>query len=103
MAVSPVQVAERQRGERWLSLGPASRILGVDPDTLRRWADMGRIGVYLTPGGHRRFAKAEIERLASAGRGAPRTLASLGATAERLRRVYARTYRRSPGSLPRPG
>jgi hypothetical protein len=25
----------------WLSLGPASRFVGVDPDTLRRWADDG--------------------------------------------------------------
>ena len=39
----------------WLSLGPASRMLGVDPDTLRRWADEGRVEAYVTPGGHRRF------------------------------------------------
>ena len=33
---------------RWLSLGPASRVLGVDPDTLRRWADHGEIPVTVT-------------------------------------------------------
>ena len=27
----------------WLSLGPASELLGIDPDTLRRWADEGRV------------------------------------------------------------
>ena len=47
---------------RWLSLGPASRLVGVDPDTLRRWADDGRIEAYVTPGGHRRFDRRAIER-----------------------------------------
>jgi DNA-binding transcriptional MerR regulator len=46
-----VEAPARER----LSLGPASRVLGVDPDTLRRWADFGQIEDYTTPGGHRRF------------------------------------------------
>ena len=29
-----------------LALGPASRLVGVDPDTLRRWADAGCGRVY---------------------------------------------------------
>lgn len=48
----------------WLSLGEASRMLGVHPSTLRRWADQGQVPVYLTPGGHRRFTAADIERFA---------------------------------------
>ena len=85
----------------WLSLGPASRLLGVDPDTLRRWADDGRIPAYTTPGGHRRFDRRALERLASerrpgTGRGRirppSRSLTSMGATPERLRRVYRRSY-----------
>lgn len=35
-------------------------MLGIHPDTLRRWADGGKIAVFKTPGGHRRFAEAEI-------------------------------------------
>jgi excisionase family DNA binding protein len=84
----------------WLSLGPASRRLGVDPDTLRRWADDGRIEAFATPGGHRRFDTREVDRIISAGRGATRgPLAGLGATPDRL----ARAYRRSYGAAPRAG
>ena len=77
---------------RWLSLGPASRMVGVDPDTLRRWADEGRIEAYVTPGGHRRFDRETIEALVSARRTGRRPLASLGATPERLTRAYRRSY-----------
>jgi len=77
----------------FISLGPASRLLGVDPDTLRRWADDGRVPSFATPGGHRRFPRAELTRLA-ASRNIPRqSLATLGATPERLARAYARSYR----------
>lgn len=48
-------------GTLWLTLGEASRILGVDPDTLRRWADNGKVDVLKTPGGHRRFLRESIE------------------------------------------
>ena len=47
----------------WLSLGQASRILGVDQSTLRRWADAGQIHSYRTPGGHRRFAEADVRAI----------------------------------------
>jgi excisionase family DNA binding protein len=76
-----------------LSLGPASRLLGIDPDTLRRWADEGRVLAWTTPGGHRRFERAGLERLASQRRGpALRPLTSFGASPERLARVYRRHY-----------
>ena len=80
------------RQSAWLSLGPASRLLGVDPDTLRRWADDGRIEAYTTPGGHRRFERRALERLAATRRPGRRLLASLGATPERLSRAYRRSY-----------
>jgi excisionase family DNA binding protein len=47
----------------WLALGPASKLLGVNESTLRRWADEGSVRSFRTPGGHRRFAATDIERL----------------------------------------
>jgi len=79
----------------WLSLGPASRLVGVDPDTLRRWADSGRVRAFATPGGHRRFSRSDLERLVSIRRSGARPMAALGATSDRLARVYARAYRES--------
>jgi excisionase family DNA binding protein len=79
---------------KWLSLGPAARMLGVDPDTLRRWADEGRVETYVTPGGHRRFDRRTIDRVAASRATGVRPLASLGAGADRLTRAYRRSYAR---------
>jgi excisionase family DNA binding protein len=77
---------------RWLSLGPASRLVGVDPDTLRRWADDGRVEAFVTPGGHRRFDRRRLEAIVSDRRAGNRPLASLGASPARLNRAYRRRY-----------
>lgn len=83
----------RSVADQPLSLGPASRLLGVDPDTLRRWADEGRIEAFSTVGGHRRFAQATVERILEARRhDATQRLATLGATKDRLARAYRRGY-----------
>lgn len=68
-------------------------MLGVDPDTLRRWADAGRVRSYATPGGHRRFSRPDLDRIQTGRRSGRRTLAALGATPERFTRAYARSYR----------
>jgi excisionase family DNA binding protein len=47
--------------EGWLSSIEASKLLGVHPTTLRRWADSGDIPCFRTPGGHRRFRAADLE------------------------------------------
>ena len=51
--------------QTWLPLRLAAARLNVHPTTLRRWADNGDIPFLLTPGGHRRFAVADIEEFAS--------------------------------------
>jgi excisionase family DNA binding protein len=48
----------------WLTLQDASEMLGVATSTLRRWGDAGRVSMKRTLGGHRRFARDEIARLA---------------------------------------
>jgi excisionase family DNA binding protein len=74
----PRSSGDRPLPER-LALGEASRMLGVDPDTLRRWADEGRVPAFTTPGGHRRFERRALERLIAAG--APVRPAALPASA----------------------
>jgi hypothetical protein len=91
--VAMARSAEQPIGER-MSLGPASRLLGVDPDTLRRWADFGQVEVFTTPGGHRRFERHHLEQLLESRRSPARdrSLATLGATTDRLSRAYRRSY-----------
>ena len=45
---------------RWVNLGRACEILGVNESTVRRWADSGEIRCFRTPGGHRRFAEEDL-------------------------------------------
>jgi excisionase family DNA binding protein len=86
---SPRATVPANRRSDWLSLGPAARLLGVDADTLRRWADAGRVEAFTTPGGHRRFSRRSIERLIAANRpGASHGHRQLGARADRLAAAY---------------
>jgi len=39
-----------------------ARLAGVGPTAVKRWADQGLLACVRTPGGHRRFARAEVER-----------------------------------------
>jgi len=94
------QPATHRPAVTWLALGPASRLVGVDPDTLRRWADAGRLRAYATPGGHRRFDLADLHRVVQARRPQRLPLAELGATSDRVTRAYARAYRSADASGP---
>jgi excisionase family DNA binding protein len=53
-------------GDGWLTLQDASEMLGVATSTLRRWGDAGRVPMKRTLGGHRRFARDVVARLAGA-------------------------------------
>jgi len=66
MATQPIESIPED--VRWLTLGKACRVLGVDESTLRRWADSGQVRAFRTPGGHRRFAESDIQGLVE-GRG----------------------------------
>ena len=47
-----------------LPMGQAAELLGVSVDTLRRWADAGRLATVRTPGGRRRVDGAALAELA---------------------------------------
>jgi len=47
--------------QEWISLSEAAELLGVHPNTLRHWADQGEFPSMRTPGGHRRFRRADVE------------------------------------------
>ena len=49
---------------QFLSSAEAARVLGVHAASLKRWSDQGRIDCVRTPGGHRRFRRADVERFA---------------------------------------
>jgi excisionase family DNA binding protein len=54
-------------GGRWLTIHEACAFLGVDQSTLRRWSDSGKVPVFRTPGGHRRYAEEDLRALVGEG------------------------------------
>jgi excisionase family DNA binding protein len=45
----------------WLTLGQAAKYLGVAQSTIRKWSDQGRVPAFYTPGGHRRYKRADLD------------------------------------------
>jgi excisionase family DNA binding protein len=88
------------RDPDWVGLSEASRVLGVSPATLRRWSDAGRLRVFTTPGGHRRFSRTSLERLLPADRQRRPAIGGSGLTPSRISRSYRRASRETAVELP---
>jgi len=88
------------RDPDWLGLSEASRVLGVSAATLRRWSDAGRLRVFTTPGGHRRFSREALERLLPADRSRRPSIGGAGLTPSRISRTYRRASRTAAPELP---
>jgi len=88
------------RDPDWVGLTEASRVLGVSPATLRRWSDAGRLRVFTTPGGHRRFSRSALERLLPADRWRRPSIAGAGLSPSRIARTYRRASREAAPELP---
>ncbi|NDJ76763.1 MAG: helix-turn-helix domain-containing protein [Chloroflexi bacterium] len=52
----------------WVSLGEAADIIGVHPATIRNWAERGEFPFRRTPGGHRRFRRADLDEWLASNR-----------------------------------
>lgn len=46
-----------------LTPGEVAALFNVDPKTVTRWANSGRLVSFTTPGGHRRFQVDEVRKL----------------------------------------
>jgi excisionase family DNA binding protein len=47
----------------WLTPAETAALMRVNPKTVWRWAREGKITAGFTPGGHRRFRRAELEAM----------------------------------------
>lgn len=75
-------------------MGEAAALLGVSVDTVRRWADDGRVATTRTDGGHRMVDAADLARLAADLADAPEPGAIAGASARnRLTGLVTRVVR----------
>ncbi len=83
----------------WLSIRDAANLVGVSPATLRRWSDAGEIEAFTTPGGHRRFSRRAVEAMLP-GAGGSHSVLQMGATPERLARLYRRVVHRMVAGTP---
>jgi excisionase family DNA binding protein len=88
------------RDPDWVGLSEASQVLGVSPATLRRWSDAGRVRVFTTPGGHRRFSRSSLERLLPSDHSRRPSIGGAGLTPSRIARTYRRASRDASPELP---
>jgi len=60
---------------RLMNVGHAASYLGVSQASLRNWSDQGKVPVYRTPGGQRRYLREDLERVVHSWREEPATSA----------------------------
>jgi len=47
-----------------LTPGQVARLFSVDPKTVARWSRSGKLAFIQTPGGHRRYSREQVTKLA---------------------------------------
>lgn len=57
------QSATPPEAEELLTPGEVAQLFGVDPKTVSRWSDAGKLDALRTLGGHRRYRSAEVKAL----------------------------------------
>jgi excisionase family DNA binding protein len=57
----------RDGDDRLLTPGEVAVLFRVDPKTVTRWAQAGKLSVIRTLGGHRRYREDEVRRLLRPG------------------------------------
>lgn len=57
--------------DRLLTPGEVAVLFRVDPKTVTRWAEAGRLPCLKTPGGHRRFRESHVRALLVRGMSRP--------------------------------
>ncbi|MFD4785367.1 BldC family transcriptional regulator [Rhodococcus qingshengii] len=55
--------AANDSAEQWMTPGQVAALFNVNPKTVTRWAQAGRVGYITTVGGHRRYRSSEIRTL----------------------------------------
>ena len=56
-------ISKDMEHNHYIRAGQAASFLGVHPRTIRRWADVGRVRFFITPGGERRILASDVERI----------------------------------------
>lgn len=54
--------------KHFLNVGQAAEYLGVSAASLRNWSDQGKLPVYRTPGGQRRYRISDLEKFVESWR-----------------------------------
>ncbi len=57
------QQTNTRQEEELLTPGEVARLFGVDPKTVTRWAQAGKLEALRTLGGHRRYRAAQVRSL----------------------------------------